>query len=189
MIGELPTSIVINNEEWDIRTHFTDVLRIISAFDDPNMDNAEKIYTCLQILYESFDEMPESSYETAFKEAVKFIDCDMPESKRIIKNVRTMDWEQDESIIFPAINKVAGYEVRAVPYLHWWTFIGYFMEISTDGVFGSVLRLRQKKHNKKTPLDKAEKEFWAANKGLCEIKPKLSDEEKAAREKLKAMLK
>jgi hypothetical protein len=99
-----------------------------------------------------------------------------------------MDWEQDESILFPAINKIAGFETRSVEYLHWWTFMGYFMEISTDGVFGSVLRLRQKKKNRKTPLDKTEKEFWNANRELCEIKPKLSEEEKAAKERLKNML-
>ena len=188
MIGELPTSLVINGEEWDIRTHFLDILKIIVAFNDPNIDNAEKIYICLSILYEGFDEMPESDYEAAFKAALNFIDCGMPEGKKKPNSARTMDWEQDESILFPAINKIAGYEVRSVKYLHWWTFMGYFMEISTDGVFGSVLRLRQKKKNRKTPLDKAEKEFWSANRELCEIKPKLSEEEKEAKERLKRML-
>ena len=189
MIGELPNSLVINGEEWDIRTHFLDILKIIVAFNDPNIENAEKIFICLQILYESFDEMPESDYEAAFKEALKFIDCGMPESKKRTSSARTIDWEHDESILFPAINKIAGCEVRSLPYLHWWTFMGYFMEISTDGVFGSVLRLRQKKRNRKTPLDKAEKDFWSANRELCEIKPKLSDDEKAAKERLKRMLK
>ena len=116
-------------------------------------------------------------------------DLDIPEEgKKKPGSARTMDWEQDESILFPAINKIAGFETRSVEYLHWWTFMGYFMEISTDGVFGSVLRLRQKKKNRKTPLDKTEKEFWNANRELCEIKPKLSEEEKAAKERLKNML-
>lgn len=189
MVGELPKSIIINGEEWDIRTDFRDILKIILAFGDPNVDNAEKIFICLHILYEGFEEMPEDDYETAFREALRFIDCDMPESRKKAHSARTMDWEQDNSILFAAINKVAGCEVRTMTYLHWWSFMGYFMEISTDGVFGSVLRLRQKKRNRKTPLDKAEKEFWTANRELCEIKPKLSDEEKAAKERLKRMLK
>lgn len=190
MIGTLPATIIINGEEWDIRTNFHDILKIIVAFNDPNLDEAEKVFICLQILYEGFDEMPESEYETAFKEALRFIDCGIPESKRQgKKNARTVDWEHDESILFPAINKIAGCEVRSLPYLHWWTFMGYFMEVSTDGVFGNVLKLRQKKQNSKTPLDKAEKEFWAANKALCEIPTKLSDEEKAAKERLNQMLK
>lgn len=188
MIGDLPTSLIVNGEEWDIRTDFRGVLRIIAAFGDPNVESAEKIYICLQILYESFEEMPESDYEAAFKAALCFIDCDMPGSKKQGKSARTMDWEHDEAILFPAINKVAGYETRSVPHLHWWTFMGYFMEISTDGVFGNVLRLRQKKRNRKTPLDKAEKEFWNANKELCELKPKLSDAEKAAKDRLMKML-
>jgi hypothetical protein len=67
--------------------------------------------------------------------------------------------------------------------------MGYFMEISTEGVFGNVLRLRQKKHNRRMQLDKSEREFWAANRELCELKPKLSEAEKAAKERLKNMLK
>ena len=189
MIGDLPKSINLNGEEWAIRTHFQDVLKIIVAFGDPNLEANEKIYVCLTILYENFEDMTEDLYESAFKNAIRFIDCEMPESKRGKYSARTMDWEQDEKILFPAINKIAGYEVRSVPYLHWWTFMGYFMEISTDGVFGNVLRLRQKKRNRKTPLDKAEKEFWSANRELCEIKPKLSEAEKENKEKLKQMLK
>ena len=49
-----------------------------------------------------------------------------------------MDWDQDAPLIVPAINKVLGGEVRAMPYLHWWTFVGAYMEIG-EGVFSSVL--------------------------------------------------
>ena len=190
MIGELPTSLIVGAEEWDIRTDFRDVLKILLAFGDPNVDDAEKVLICLQIIYESFEEMPPEDYEEAFKQALNFIDCDMPEGKADKHSPRTMDWEQDGNIIIPAINKVAGYEVRSVKYLHWWSFMGYFMEISTDGVFGTVLRLRQKKRpGSKASLDKFEKEFWNANRELCELKPKLSDDEIERKKRLNEMLK
>jgi len=188
MIWELPKTILLGGEEWDIRTDFRDVLKIVIAFGDPNLENEEKIYICLQILYEGFDEIPEEQYEAAFTAALNFIDCEMPENQKNGKlSPRTMDWEQDSNILFAAVNKIAGYEVRSVNYLHWWSFIGYFMEIPADGVFGNILRLRQKKAKGK--LDKSEREFWAANRSLCELKPKLSDKEKAAKERLKQMLK
>ena len=97
-----------------------------------------------------------------------------------------MDWEQDESIMFPAINKVAGFETRSAEYIHWWTFLGYYMEIS-DGIYSQVLALRMKRAKGKK-LEKWEREFWSTNKSICVLKPKLTAEEKADKDRLEALL-
>ncbi len=47
-------------------------------------------------------------------------------------------------MIVPAVNKVAGKEIRTVPYMHWWTFFGYFME-SGECLFNTVVGIRSKK--------------------------------------------
>ena len=88
-----------------------------------------------------------------------------------------LDWEQDESIIFPAINKVAGAETRSQSYIHWWTFMGYFMEIE-EGTFSMVLGIRQKKAKHKK-LEKWEQEFYRNNKELCDLKKRYTEEEQA----------
>lgn len=184
MIGELPTSLCVNGKNYAIRTHFKDILKILCAFNDPELENKEKIYVCLFILYRNFDNMPESEYEAAFKAAMDFIDHGMKENDA--KSPRVMDWEQDENIMFPAINKVAGCETRTCEYIHWWTFLGYYMEIS-EGVFSHVLSMRMKKAKKKK-LDKWEQEYWNANKSICVLREKLTAEEQAAKDKLNAML-
>lgn len=184
MIGVLPKSLYVNGTERTIRTDFRDILKIVCAFNDPELENEEKIYICLFILYEDFDSIPESDYETAFKAALDFIDHGAETGSK--KMPRTMDWEQDENIMFPAINKVAGFETRTADYIHWWTFIGYFMEIS-EGVFSHVLSMRMKKAKHK-PLDKWEREYWNANKPICVLKPKLSAEEQAEKDRLNALL-
>lgn len=184
MIGSLPTALTINDEDYSIRTDFRDVLNIIAAFGDPELEPEEKVYVCLFILYEDFESIPPDDYEAAYKEAIDFIDCGMMPDER--KSPRTMDWEQDAPILFPAVNKVAGREVRATRYLHWWTFMGYFMEIS-EGVFSNVLNIRRKKAKGKK-LEKHEREFWAANKDICVLRPKLTEEEQAAKDQLEAML-
>lgn len=97
-----------------------------------------------------------------------------------------MDWEQDEAILFPALNKTAGFEIRTAEYLHWWTFLGYYMEIS-EGVFSSVLHIRMKKAKRKK-LDKWEREYWTANKDICELTAKLSEAEQQKKDRLNAML-
>lgn len=185
MIGDLPTSIEINGTEHQIRTDFRDILRIIAAFNDPELEDREKMFVCLYILYEDFEGISPKEYEEAYKSAVRFIDCG-EEPSDSSKNARLMDWEQDERILFPAINAVAGYETRACQYVHWWTFLGYFMEIR-EGVFSQVLSIRQKK-SKGKKLEKWEQEFWKSNKDLCTLKPRLSKAEQEERARLMALM-
>ena len=184
MIGRLPTSLTVAGQEYSIRTDFRDVLTILAAYGDPELEDEEKVYVCLYILYEDFADIPQSDYAAAYKEAVKFIDCGMPTDDK--SGVRTMDWEQDSPILFPAINKVAGREVRAMDYLHWWTFMGYFMEIN-EGIFSHVLSIRHKKAKGKK-LEKWERDFYQANKDICVLRQKLSEEEQAAKDRLNALL-
>lgn len=184
MIGELSKSVCVNGVFHSIRSDFRDILKILCAFNDPELENSEKVYICLFILYEDFDEIPDTDYEAAFKAAIQFIDHGTDSNGP--KSPRVMDWEQDESIMFPAINKVAGFETRAADYLHWWTFMGYYMEIS-EGVFSNVLSLRLKKAKGKK-LEKWEREYWSANKSICVLKPKLTAEEQAKKDRLNALL-
>lgn len=184
MIGELPHSLEVNGRMYAIRTDFRDVLKILCAFSDPELENGEKLYICLLILYREFERIPEDDYEAAFKAAMSFIDNGANDEEK--KSPRVMDWEQDESILFPAINKVAGREVRSCKYIHWWTFVGYYMEIS-EGVFSNVINLRMKKAKGKK-LEKWEQEFWSANKSTCVLAPKLTAEEQAAKDRLNALI-
>lgn len=186
MIGELPRSLSVGGSARPIRSDFRDVLRILTAFGDAELSESEKVYVCLYILYEDFENFPPSDYEAAFSAAIGFIDGGMPGEESGKPSPRLVDWEQDEPLLFPAVNRVAGFEVRAVDYLHWWTFLGYYMEIH-DGAYAQILSLRAKKAKHKK-LDKWEAEFWSANKGLCEIKEKLTREEAEKRDKLNKML-
>jgi hypothetical protein len=97
-----------------------------------------------------------------------------------------MDWTQDANLIFPAVNKAAGFEVRGVDYMHWWTFMGYFMEIR-DTTYATILGLRGKKALGKK-LEKYEKEFWQHNRGLCELRTKYTEEELEEQARLKAII-
>ena len=184
MIWELPRSVTVADTEYRIDSDYRSILDILCAFNDPDLSDNEKVYICLYIFYPDFESIPGDSYEAAFKSALEFIDymtkSDNPNAPH------TMDWEQDANLIFPAVNSVAGFEVRNVPYMHWWTFMGYFMEIN-NGVFSQVLSVRQKRAKGKK-LEKWEQEFWSANKNICVLKTRLSADEQAKKDKLNAML-
>lgn len=89
-------------------------------------------------------------------------------------------------MIVPAVNKVAGKEIRAVSYMHWWTFFGDFME-SGECLFNTVVGIRSKKA-KGEKLDKWEKKFYQENKNIIDIKTRLSEEEQAYKDTLNEML-
>ena len=184
MIWELPTSLEVDGKEWEIRTDFRDILNVLTAFADPDLAQNEKLYVCMVTMYKDFDEMAQEDYAAAYEAAQRFIDGGV--SGKSKSRPRTMDWEQDAPIIFPAVNKVAGCEVRALDYLHWWTFTGYFMEIR-DSVFSSVLAVRQKKAKGKK-LEDHENEFWQSNREICELKPRLSKEEQEEKERLRKLV-
>lgn len=157
-----------------IRTDFRDALVIMSAFNDPELSEPEKYQVMFSVLYE--DEIETDSYAEAAEKALWFLDCGQNEDEDEKCQARVMDWEQDEQILFPAINKVAGFPVRNTQYLHWWDFCGYFNEIDGDGTFSMVLSIRQKKAKHKK-MEKWEQEFYRSNKRLCDLKKKYTEEE------------
>lgn len=178
----LPTSICIAGEEYEIRSDFRAVIDILIACSDPELTDYQKMDVMLDILY--VEDIPLSGYEEACQKACEFIDAGVkPDSK---PKHRLMDWEQDASIVIPAVNKVAGMEVRSVPYLHWWTFLGYFMEIG-ESLFSQVVSIRQKKA-KHQKLDKWERDWERENASIVRLEHRESEESKRERESIEKWL-
>lgn len=184
MIFDLPTALEVCGETWEIRTDYRDILRCILAFNDPELTSNEKIFVCLNVIYKDFERIPPEMYGEFYKAATEFLDNGATRDNS--RSPRTMDWEQDANLIFAAVNKSAGFEVRSAPYIHWWTFLGYFMEIK-DTVLSTVLSIRGKKARGKK-LEKWEQEFWKENQAICKLGSKLTDEEKEEKERLKKLL-
>lgn len=170
----LPTSLELNGVGFSIRTDYRDILTILQAFNDPDLPDEAKYMVMLQILYE--DDIPEDLIEEAVKKGVAFIDMGNEEDVNH-PQPRVMDWEQDASMIVSAINKVAGCEIRAFQYLHWWTFLGYYMEIG-EGIFSQVINIRTKRA-KGQKLEKWERDFERENKEIVRLKKAVSEEEQA----------
>lgn len=168
MLGQLPKALNVCGTKYAIRSDFRNILRIIMAYNDESLSDREKVYVCLKRVFVGFDSMPTQHYEQAYLAATTFIECHTREDTPAPK---TVNWEKDEQLIFPAVNKVAGVEVRALPYLHWWTFLGYYQSIDHDGLFGFVLTIRQKKAKGKK-LEKYEQEFYRSNTSLCRVDDK-----------------
>ena len=175
---ELPVSLNVGGKEYAIRTDYRVVLDILSAMNDPDiyepgMTEEEKkqaqIMTMLQILYEDFYEIPSSDWKEAAEKACDFIDCGIDNKPK----PKIMDWQQDAPLIVPAVNKVYGSEIRAEKYMHWWTFMGLYMEIG-QSTYATVISIREKKR-KSEKLDKWEQDFYKNNRNLIDLKNKVSE--------------
>ncbi len=184
MIGYLPKSLTINNEEWAIRSDFRVALNIFEAFNDPELNAYEKTIVMLDSLYEEFSKFQSEDFEEAIKQAIWYLDGG--KNYENIKNTKKIiDWEQDEQIIFSAVNKVANKETRETEYLHYWTFLGYFNEIG-EGLFSTIINIRNKR-NKGKKLEKYEQDFYRNNKDLIDLKQKYTEQEQEEMERLKKL--
>lgn len=174
MIGVLPKALVVNGISYPIYSDYRVALLIFDMCDDDDISDKYKTYGCLQLLLEDYTQIPQKDLQEAAEKAKWFLDGgDMSKSKEYPKPI--ISWEQDESIMFPALNKVAGKEIREIDYMHWWTVLGLFNEIG-EGLYSNVINIRYKlAHNKK--LSKGEQDFYRNNKELIDIKVKLTAEE------------
>ena len=177
---ELPTSLSVGGIEYTIRTDFRDVLNILIAMDDPELDDDTKMFVMLKIMFPGWKEIPPEHLNEAIQKSCEFIDCGFKDDGKY--SPRVIDWEADSNIIIPAINSVAHKEIRAERNLHWWTFMGYFSEIR-ESLFSTVIGIRLKKKKGKK-LDQWEKDFYKENKGIVDMRTPETEEVKREKESI-----
>ncbi|MBD5554053.1 MAG: hypothetical protein HDQ95_01545 [Roseburia sp.] len=192
MIGALPEHLTAGDADYPIRSDYRNVLQVFEAFNDPELEAAEKWIVAIYLLFEDFscaDDVLEAlengfQMEEAMKQINWFISAGRNTGKEI--DLPVYDWVQDEQMIFSAVNKVAGKETRELEYLHWWTFLGYFNEVG-EGTFSFVVGIRNKL-NKGKKLEKHEKEFLSRNKELVRLEKPKSKEEQEQEDAYNALL-
>lgn len=184
-LWELPKTVSVNGKEYDIRTDFRAVLDVLTALSSKELktnNKVEKSYIInriiLEIMFPKYEEIPQEDIQQAIEEAVKFIDMDSEKPQK--DSPILMDWEQDARIIIPAINNVAGFEIREKEYLHWWTFLSYYMGIG-ECTFSHIVGIRSKKIKGEKLMD-WEQKFIKENPDMVLLHEKLTDEEKAERD-------
>ena len=175
VIYSLPTSVEANGTEYAIQSDYRAVLDILTALSDSDLDEQDKAEAALTIFYPDFPSMPASDYQEALSQCFRFIDHGQ-EAKEQGKQPVVMSWEQDFEMIVAPINRIAGCEIRALEYLHWYTFLSYYQEIG-DCLFAHVVSIRDKKSRGK-PLDKQEREFYRRNREIIDLKTNYTDAEK-----------
>lgn len=179
---ELPTSIQINGESFKIRDKgdFRMVLHLFKILNAEDLNEQERIIAALIVFYEDVDDIDTvftlKYRDEAIKEMFLFINGGQQDSGKN-HGVNLIDWEQDSMLIVSAVNNVAGKEVRSEEYLHWWTFLAYYMAIG-ECPLAQIVSIRSKlAHGKK--LEKYEKEFKQENPQYFNIDMRGSQQKEA----------
>lgn len=164
----LPEYVTVNSKEYKIRNRadYRTILGVIDVLNDPELTKLERVVSALIIFYDGIDDVDTvfdafDDIQEAIKSMFSFISCGDDEQIGVTMPVKLIDWQQDEKLIISAINRVANTEVRSLEYLHWWTFIGYYMAIG-DCPLSQIVSIRDKIYRHKK-LEKYEEKFRREN--------------------------
>lgn len=165
---ELPTTVTVNDAIYTIRNNgdYRMVLDCFQVLNDVSLSEEERVIACLLIFYEDFNEIESvlsldgDLIQALLDNAFLFFNCGQKNVPGET-NYKTIDWETDAQLISSAVNKVAGKEIRAETYLHWWTFMGYFNAVG-ESALSTVVGIRHKIVKGKK-LEKYEQEFRRDN--------------------------
>lgn len=179
---ELPGSAVIGGKRYDIHADYRDILEIFTYLEDPDLPEYLRWQIALALFYEG--EIPQEHQQAAMEYLASFINCGKAEAGK--PGPKLLDWEQDASVIVADVNKAAGQEIRALPFLHWWTFMSFFHAIG-EGQLSTIVSIRDKLRRGKK-LEDWEKNFYRENKHRVDMPKRYSREELQEQERLKRLL-
>ena len=182
---ELNTSVEVGQASFAIRNKgdFRMVLDCFKAMNDTELSETERLFATLIIFYEDFEDISDIPRDKETLIALQkgmmdfFNACDTELKKSNTGGFTLIDWEKDSNLIVSAINNVAKQEIRALDYLHWWTFLSYYSAIG-ECPLSTIIAIRYKiARNEK--LEKHEKKFRMDNPEYFNIDLR-SKEQKAA---------
>lgn len=177
---ELPTEIIIEGHPYRIRERgdYRTILGVFSVLEDEELNQKERVISALIIFYEDFNDVEDvlnfPFLESALTQMYDFFNGDKAKAEKVKKSRSLIDWDGDSALICAAVNKVSGKEIRTEPYIHWWTFLSYYMSIG-DSVLSTVVSIRDKTANGKK-LEKWEQEYKLENPQYFRWKYKTADE-------------
>lgn len=179
---DLPKTVNIGETPHAIRYDFRVILEIITMLSDVELNGEEKTDGILEMFYLDPDSISYRERNEAVEACFTFIDGGKQHNRK--KQPRLTDWEQDFEFIIAPVNRVLGYESRAVDYdpeknsggVHWWTFLAAYMEIGGECTYSQIVTIRDKQaRNKK--LEKHEKEWLRRNGDIVKLKSRYTEEE------------
>lgn len=163
---ELPTTLNIGGIDYKIRGDgdYRIVLDTFSVLEDINLNKTERVTLALCIFFDGIESVEDlncfDDLTDAAHKMFEFFNAGK-EEKKVSSNFKLLDWDADATMVCAAVNNVAKTEIREVPYMHWWTFMSYYMSIG-ESTLSTVLSIREKMMKGKK-MEKWERDFRMEN--------------------------
>ena len=180
----LQTSVQVGQESFHIRNNgdYRMILDCFEAMNDKDLSELERMYVAVAIFYDDFADADEvlqrgDIIDDLYKGIIDFINCGETERESNTHNYKVIDWQKDSNLICSAINNVAKTEIRALDYLHWWTFMGYYNAIG-ECTLSNIVSIRYKTA-KGEKLEKYEKKFKQDNPEYFNLDMRSAEQKRA----------
>lgn len=178
----LPKTAVFGGKSYDLHTDFREILDIFRYFSDPDLPDCFKWQIALALFYEQ--KIPAQQEQAAMEYLTLFLSGGR--QAQTDGGAKLLDWEQDAPLIIADVNKVSGLEIRAAPYIHWWTFLSWFHAIG-EGRLSTVVAIREKLLRGEK-LESWEKRFYGENRRIVDLPKAYTRQEREEQARLLQLL-
>ena len=179
---ELPREADIGGRTYRLHTDYRQILKIFACLQQEDIPEFIRWQIALELFFG--EQIPDEGFQQAAEYFRWFVSCGQEEGET--PGPCLIDWEQDAQVIVSDVNRAAGQEIRSLPYLHWWTFLGWFHSIG-EGNLSTLVSVRNKL-NRGKKLEKWEQEYYRQNKNMVKMRKKYSASELAEQEQLQKLL-
>lgn len=177
----LPEALELEGERYAIHPDFRDILQLMEVLERPDLPQEGRLYVALRLFYPEFAAMPRRLHPAAAKALMLFLAGGREEAEGPA-GPKLLDWQQDAELILSDINRVAGQEVRALPFVHWWTFLAWFGAIG-EGRLSAVVGIRRKLARGQR-LEDWEQEYYRENRDRIQLRQPETPEDRAQKQAL-----
>lgn len=177
---QLPEQTVLGGKTYTLNTDFRQILKIFRCFQDESLPELLRWQVALRLFYRQ--PVERNHMQSAMAYLAEFIRCGMQETPA----PSLFSWETDADAIIAGVNQAAHQEIRAVPHVHWWTFLSWFHAMP-PGQLSTVVTIRDKLRRGKK-LEPWEKDFYRENKARVDMKKPETDTDRQEKERLNRLL-
>ncbi len=172
----LPRQADIGGRQLRFHADYRDILELLSYLTDDTRPEFLRWHIALALFY--CDPVPPGLRQEAMAYLASFLTAGVKGRP----GPRLLDWQQDAPLIISDVNRVAGTEIRALPFVHWWTFLSWFHGIG-EGRLSTVVALRDKLRRGRK-LEPWERQFYRENRSLIDLTSPSAEAQKAHLEAL-----
>lgn len=186
LIDLVPTSVMINNEKYEINSDFRTSILFELLMQDSNIPDEEKLIQALELYYPVCPQ----NIDKAIEQLLWFYRCSKDitsaNGKGKGKNANIYSFDYDDEYIYSAFRDQYGIDLQDIEYLHWWKFKAMFKGLKEDNEIVKIMGYRAVDLNK--IKDKEQKSYYQKMQNLYKIPDTVNKNEKQKLEEINKTL-